>query len=224
MKKIIVVDDHPLIREGLRVIIEQKEGHTVAGEAGNAAETMRILEETTPDLMIIDVELGYGLNGIELVKKISRKYPLIRIIVMSMDDGTLYAERALRAGARGFISKANVADDIFNAIEIINQSKIYLSRDVCDNIAGNHFRSYFKPHVSVDMDGLSDRELEVFRLIGRGYKRHEIAERLDISINTFEGYRRKIRKKMSLNTSSELVKAAIKHEAERFHIQPASEI
>ncbi len=223
MEKIVIVDDHPVIINGLRVILEESGRYTVTGEALNAEEAMMILNKVSADLMIIDVELGCGLNGIELVKKICKDYPEIRMLVMSMDDGALYAERALKAGAKGFISKVNVADDIFTAIETVKKGQIYLSSEVCNIIAGNYFRNYINPVVDNDMASLTDRELEVFQLIGRGYKRMEIAERLNISVSTFEAHRRKIRKKMSIETSSELIKTAIKHEAERFHIQPLSE-
>jgi DNA-binding NarL/FixJ family response regulator len=147
-------------------------------------------------------------------------FPDVKILVMSMDDGSLYAERAIRSGARGFISKVDLMDSIFKALETIKRGDIYLSSEVCSMIACNHFRDYIKPLNGRDVVGLTDRELEVFQLIGRGYKREEIAEKLKISVSTLEVHRRKIRRKLNIPDASALTKAAIQHESERFNIYP----
>ncbi|HOP64321.1 MAG TPA: response regulator transcription factor [Spirochaetota bacterium] len=220
MEKVFIVDDHPVIISGLRALLEEKGGYRVTGEAGSISEAMESLCIDIPDYIIVDVELCSGINGIELVRIVRKSFPQVRIIVMSMDDGALYAERAIKAGARGFVSKADLADTIFNAIETVRSGEIYLSIEVCNIIAENHFRSYFQPSAGSDIANLTDREFEVFQLIGRGYKRDEIAERLKISANTVDVYRRKIRLKLSIPSTSGLTRFAIKHAAEIFNIQP----
>jgi len=220
MEKIVIVDDHPVVLKGLRLILEQHEEFYVTGEALNIDDTMRILSKELPDILIVDVELGCVLSGIELVRMVRESFPAVKILVMSMDDGFLYAGRAVRAGASGFISKIDVAENIITALEKIRSGEIYLGSDVCSMIAYTHFRESLRPEFSEDMSGLTDRELEVFQLIGRGYKRYEIAEKLNISVSTLEVHRRKIRMKLNIPDASALTKAAIQHEAERFNIEP----
>ncbi|HOP31506.1 MAG TPA: response regulator transcription factor [Spirochaetota bacterium] len=220
MDKIIIVDDHPVVINGLRSIFMVQGGYSVTGEATNADDAINLLCEELPDILLVDIELGCGINGIELVRRVREAFPCVKILVMSLDDGSLYAERAIRAGARGFISKVDLMDSIFTALETIKQGEIYLSSEICSIIACNHFRDYIKPLNGRDVVGLTDRELEVFQLIGRGYKRDEIAEKLNISVSTLEVHRRKIRIKMNIPDASALTKAAIQHEAERFNIEP----
>lgn len=220
MGKVIIVDDHPVVINGLRSILEDVGKYTVTGEAVNIKDAMKLLRSEIPDVMIIDVELGNGMSGIELVKRVREHFPGVRMLVMSMDDGAIYAERAIRAGARGFISKADTLDNIITAIDTVSNGEMYLSVDLCSIIVGSHFRNYFPSSPEPDIVSLTDRELEVFQLAGRGYKRGEIAEKLQISVSTVEVHRRNIKKKMSISTSSELAKIAIKHAAERFKIQP----
>ncbi len=220
MKRVVIVDDHPVVARGLRAIFEENGKYVITGVAVNMDDAMVLLHKDPPDILLADVELGCGLSGIDLVRNASETFPGIRIIVMSMDDGSLYAERAIKAGAMGFISKVDLADSVFTAIETVINGKIYLSREVCDIIACNHFRNFIKSAPATDIANLSVRELEVFQLIGRGYRRDEIADKLDISINTFEVHRRKIRMKLHVGNASELTKIAIQHAAERFNIQP----
>ncbi len=220
MEKVVIVDDHPVVLKSLRSIFMGQGGYVVTGEAVNIVDAMIILREDLPDILVVDVELGCGLSGIELVRRVREGFPVIKILVMSLDDGSLYAERAIRAGARGFISKIDVMDNIFTALETIKQGGIYLSSEVCSIIACNHFRDYIKPLKGQDVFGLTDRELEVFQLIGRGYKREEIAAKLNISVSTLEVHRRKIRIKLNIPDASALTKAAIQHEAHRFNIEP----
>lgn len=220
MDKIIIVDDHPVVISGLRSIFLEHGGYQVTGEAINADDAISLLCKELPDILLVDVELGCGINGIELVRRVREDFPDLKILVMSMDDGLFYAERAIRSGAMGFISKVDLMDSIFAALETIKRGEIYLSSEVCSMIACNHFRDYIKPLNGQDVVGLTDRELEVFQLIGRGYKREEIAEKLKISVSTLEVHRRKIRIKMNIPDASTLTKAAIQHEAERFNIEP----
>lgn len=220
MDKIIIVDDHPVVLNGLRSIFMGQGEYRVTGAAINADDAISLLCKEHPDILLVDVELGRGINGIELVRRVRESFPDVKILVMSMDDGSLYAERAIRSGARGFISKVDLMDSIFKALETIKRGDIYLSSEVCSMIACNHFRDYIKPLNGRDVVGLTDRELEVFQLIGRGYKREEIAEKLKISVSTLEVHRRKIRRKLNIPDASALTKAAIQHESERFNIYP----
>lgn len=220
MDKIIIVDDHPVVINGLRSIFMGQGEFQITGEAVNADDAMVLLRKELPDILLVDVELGCGLNGIDLVRSAREAFPGMKILVMSMDDGSLYAERAIRAGARGFISKVDLTDTLFTALDTIKRGEVYLSSEICSIIACNHFRDYIKPLNGQDVLGLTDRELEVFQLIGRGYKREEIAEKLKISVSTLEVHRRKIRLKLNVPDASTLKKAAIQHEAERFNIEP----
>jgi len=220
MDKILIVDDHPVVINGLRSILHEQGEYEVAGEAVNADEAMVLLSNELPDILLVDVELGCGLNGIDLVKRARDVFPGVKILVMSMDDGLHYAERAIRSGARGFISKVDVIDSLFTALDTIKRGEIYLSSEVCSMIASSHFRDYIRPLNGQDVMGLTDRELEVFQLLGRGYKREEIAGKLKISVSTLEAHRRKIRIKLNIPDAAGLTKAAIQHEAERFNIAP----
>ncbi len=220
MEKIVIVDDHPVVINGLRSIFMGQGGYQVTGEAVNVDDAMSLLRKELPDILLVDVELGCGLSGIDLVRRAREGFPGVKILVMSLDDGSHYAERAIRTGAMGFISKVDLIDNIFTALETIRRGEIYLSSEVCFMIASNHFRNYIKPLNGQDVAGLTDRELEVFQLIGRGYKREEIAGKLKISVSTLEAHRRKIRIKMNIPDASTLTKAAIQHEAARFNIEP----
>lgn len=206
--KILIVDDHPVVRKGLRSILEESEGIKVCGEAEEGNVALKIIKEQKPDLAIIDIQLKGNINGIELVRAIKERYPRVNTLVMSVDDGSLYAERAIRAGARGYIAKEEAAGEILKAIDAICRGKMYLSSDVSNFIAGKYIvGAPSSPELAVS--NLSDRELEIFQLIGRGYKRNEIAKKLNINVNTIESHRRKIREKLNLKDSAELTKTAV---------------
>ena len=138
MDKIIIVDDHPVVLNGLRSIFMGQGEYRVTGAAINADDAISLLCKEHPDILLVDVELGRGINGIELVRRVRESFPDVKILVMSMDDGSLYAERAIRSGARGFISKVDLMDSIFKALETIKRGDIYLSSEVCSMIACNH--------------------------------------------------------------------------------------
>lgn len=210
--KIVLVDDHPVVRKGLKSILEEDAGFTVCGEAEDANNAIKVISETEPDLVIVDIELKGNIDGIELVSAIKVRFPHIRILVMSMDDGTLYAEKSIKAGAKGYIAKAEAAENIMSAIEAVMENKIYLSSSISNKIATKHIYGS-QDTKKLDIHLLSGRELEVFQLIGKGYKRNEIAKRLNININTMESHRRKIREKLSIDNSSDLTKIAVQYAA-----------
>ena len=208
----MLVDDHPVVRKGLKSILEEDAGFTVCGEAEDANTAIKVISETEPELVIVDIELKGNIDGIELVSAIKVRFPHIKMLVMSMDDGTVYAEKSIKAGAKGYIAKAEAAENIMFAIEAVMDNKIYLSNSISNKIATKHiYGSQDNKKISIQM--LSGRELEVFQLIGKGYKRNEIAKRLNININTMESHRRKIREKLSIENSSELTKIAVQYAA-----------
>jgi len=210
--KIVLVDDHPVVRKGLKSILEEDAGFVVCGEAEDANTAIKVISETEPELVIIDIELKGNIDGIELVSAIKVRFPHIKMLVMSMDDGTLYAEKSIKAGAKGYIAKAEAAENIMSAIEAVMENRIYLSSSISNKIATKHIYGS-QDNKKIETHLLSGRELEIFQLIGKGYKRNEIAKRLNININTMESHRRKIREKLSIENSSELTKIAVQFAA-----------
>ncbi len=207
--KIVIVDDHPVVRKGIRSILEEENNFQVCGEAEEGNEALKLIRDICPDLAIVDIELKGNINGIELVKAIRERYSKTSTIVMSMDDGTIYAERAIKAGARGYIAKEEASDSIITAIKSVMGGKMYLSNEIANNIAMKHIYGNSNRRDREQIDTLSDRELEIFNLIGKGYKRGEIARKLNLNINTVESHRRKIREKLNIESSIKLTKAAV---------------
>jgi len=206
--KIVIVDDHPVVRKGLKTILEENE-YIVCGEAEDGNTAVKVVADTEPDLAIVDIELKGGVNGIELISALKTRFSRLPILVMSMDDGTLYAERSIQAGAKGYVTKAEASDNIINAIETVMSGKLFLSRSISEKIAGKHILgSVDESEVNVSL--LSPREFEIFSLLGKGYKRNEISKKLGMNINTIESHRRNIRDKLNLKDSSEITKAAVR--------------
>ncbi len=204
--KILVVDDHPAVREALSARIAQSSDLCVCGEAEDVAEAMRLFTELKPDIMITDISLKSG-DGIDLIKRIRAHDPAACILVWSMHSENFYAERALRAGARGYITKEQATQQIIEAIRHVLAGRMYLSPAMSQRLlrrtmeGGKNIRS--------PMEGLTDRELEVFRLIGLGVKTHDIADRLHVSVKTIETHRDRIKKKLTLKDGNELVRRAV---------------
>ncbi|HMO52050.1 MAG TPA: response regulator transcription factor [Kiritimatiellia bacterium] len=206
-KNILIVDDHPLVRKGIRSLLEQEHDFKIAGEAGSRSEVLEHLRRNIPDLILLDISLQ-GSDGIEVTKAIRCEFDRIPILIVSMHDETLYAERALRAGANGYIMKQEVAENVIKAIRQVLSGKIYVS----DGMRQKVLRDLTQPHAdikSTPMERLSDRELEVFRLIGEGRGTREIAESLHLSIKTIETYRAHIKEKLSIKSAAELARAAV---------------
>ncbi len=206
--KILLVDDHPVVRKGMKNILEEHSGFEICGEADEGNSALKLINETEPDLAIVDIQIKGNINGIELVKAIKERHPKCKTLVMSMDDGTIYAERALKAGAMGYIAKDEASETIVSAIETIMGGKLYLSNKISTMIASKHIFGK-TDKILFPMELLSNRELEIFQLLGKGFKRNEIAKKLNININTVESHRRKIREKLNIETSSELTKIAV---------------
>ncbi|HKJ47326.1 MAG TPA: response regulator transcription factor [Balneolales bacterium] len=203
MKKIIIVDDHPLIRKGLALTLDADPNLTVIHQASEAKEVMSVLNEKEADLIIVDISLP-GMNGLELIKHIKAIRPDIKILVVSRHDESLYAERAIRAGAQGYVMKLEASEVILKAIRTVLNGGIYVSDNINKRLLMRMVSGY-KSLSQSPLEVLSDRELEVFELTGNGLNSREIAENLQLSIKTVETYRARIKDKLSLNSATELV-------------------
>jgi DNA-binding NarL/FixJ family response regulator len=205
--RVLIVDDHPVVRHGLEQLIASEPGLEVCGGAAGAAEALSLIEKTQPNLVVIDVSLQDG-SGIDLIKDIKARYKHIRMLVSSMHDEMLFAERCLRAGAMGYINKQEATEKIVDAIRQILEGRIYLSSRAADRLLQYMVDIDQEPSKS-PFERLSDRELEVFTLIGEGLSTRQIAERLKLSVKTIETHRDSIKRKLNLESSVELTRSAV---------------
>lgn len=205
--KILIVDDHPLVRNGLHQLIEREPDLVVCGEAGGTEQAMSLIRQNVPDLAIIDISMPDG-NGLQLIPRIHAIDPSILILVSSMHDETLLAERSLKAGAMGYINKAEAAEKVVLAIRRIIDGHIWLSPLMKQQLLpdGGARKSATD---NASLDCLSNRELEVFDLIGRGMRTGEIADKLHLSVKTIETHRANIKTKLNLGSSGELSRRAM---------------
>ena len=215
--RIFLVDDHPLVRHGMRQLVEGEPDLTVCGEADSIQHTLNMLNTIVPDLIIIDLSLPDG-NGLELIKHVHARFPLLSILVSSMHDESMFAERALKLGAKGYISKSADGDEMLLAIKRILSGKLYISQKLSEQLAQNDTHSENSDELS-PVNLLSNRELEVFELIGRGLATGEIASNLNLSIKTIETHRANIKKKLGLVNAGELTRRAIQWSLESNHLQ-----
>lgn len=220
-RHILVVDDHPLVRKGVRALLASEPDLAVAAEAANRGETLDILRREKIDLVILDISLE-GSDGIEITKAIRAEFGPLPILIVSMHDETLYAERALRAGANGYIMKDELADNIAKTLRQVLEGKIYVSDNVRQKVLRD-LTDHRTPVQSSPIERLSDRELEVFRRIGEGLGTREIAQQLHLSIKTIETYRAHIKEKLSLATASELTRSAVSWVENELRGRPAHE-
>jgi DNA-binding NarL/FixJ family response regulator len=206
-KTVFVVDDHPLLRQGLALLINREPDLAVCGEAEEAHGAMKAISTTNPDILIADISLN-GPDGLELLKNLRTSHPYLPVLVLSMHDETIYAERALRARANGYIMKQEATEKVLIAIRRILKGEIYLSERMANKLL-HQYVSGAAMDMSSRLASLSDRELEVFRLIGEGRSTRQIAEKLRLSIKTVETYQAHIKDKLSLHSGRELVQHAI---------------
>ena len=206
--KIMLVDDHPVMREGLAQLINHEPDLSICGQYEDAAKAFAAIPTLSPDLAVIDLSLK-GSSGLELVKNSRTSYPKVRILVLSMHDEFLYAERVLRAGAAGYIMKQEATEKILCAIRQVLGGGIYLSEKMGSKLMHQLIGGKAKEGGS-SLERLSDRELEVFGLIGRGKGTRQIAEHLHLSVKTIESHRAHIKEKLNLNDANELVHTAIR--------------
>ena len=206
--KIILVDDHPVLREGLAKLINHEAGLSICGQYEDAARAFAAIPTLQPDLAIIDLSLK-GSSGLELIKNSRASYPKLIILVLSMYDESLYAERSLRAGAAGYIMKQEASEKILSAIRQVLQGGIYLSEKMSSKLM-HQLVGGKSQEAGSSMERLSDRELEIFGLIGQGMGTRKIAEQLHLSVKTVESHRSHIKEKLNLKDANELVHTAIR--------------
>jgi DNA-binding NarL/FixJ family response regulator len=203
---ILLVDDHPLFRKGMIQLLGQEPDIEVSAEADSSLSALNAIRRQKFDLAIVDVGLGGGANGIELTKMIKAEQPELPMLVVSMHDEVLYAERALRAGARGYVMKREALDSILNAVRSVLAGEIYVSPSMSKRMLYNHIQG--RGETSSPVERLTDRELEVFQLIGEGCDMHEIARQLHLSKKTVEAHRANIKEKLSVSSAREVVRQA----------------
>jgi DNA-binding NarL/FixJ family response regulator len=208
--RVFIIDDHPLVREGLANLINQQDDLVVCGQAEDAAQALAGLGVTRADLALIDISLKTA-SGLELVKDVGVHFPLVAVIVLSMHDELLYAERALRAGARGYVMKRETTKDVLTAIRQVLGGDVYVSERVVSAMA-RRLGSSRKPAAASPVEQLSDRELEIFRLLGQGLSTSQIANDLHLSLKTVQAYCARAKEKFGVNSLSELLRAAIRWE------------
>ena len=204
--RILVVDDHPLVRQGLAQFINQESDMHVYAEASDGYEALDIIEKTDPDVVIVDIEMK-GLNGMDLVRNMKNQYPEVPVLMLSMHDEGLYAKRALNAGARGYLMKEEDPEKVVNAIRAIRKGDISVS-DNAQAIIMRQIVGHTRKESGSIVDLLSDRELEVFKKIGEGYRTRHIAENLHLSPKTVESYKARLKNKLGLKDAAELARHA----------------
>ncbi len=206
--QVLIVDDHPVVRDGLSTIINHELDMTVCGEADDACQALKATAVLKPDIVIVDISLKSS-DGIDLTKSLKAAYPQVYVIVLSVHDESMYAERALLAGAQAYLMKDTVTNNIIKAIRTVLSGEIYVS----DAISRKFLHTIAQDKAGITktpIENLSDREFEVFRLIGEGYKASRIAEILYLSPKTVETYRARIKDKLNLRNAAELLRYAIK--------------
>ncbi len=206
--KILLVDDHPLVREWLANLINQELSLTVCGQTGSAREALQLVATTQPALVIVDLSLEHG-SGLELIKDIKAAQPDVATLVLSVHDETFYAERAMRAGAHGYIMKREATSKVLDAIKAILDGKTYFSPAV-NTLLAQKLASGVAPMAQSPVADLSDRELEVFELLGRGCNTRQISDQLNLSSKTVQVYCARIKEKLNLANINELIAQAVR--------------
>lgn len=204
--RIMLVDDHPLVRRGLAALISDEHNLEICGQADSAEAALGMIAESKPDLIVVDVSLP-GINGVDLIKRIRSRDAKVRILVSSMHDESLFAERCLRAGANGYINKESATTEVLKAVAKVLDGQLYLSAEMTSRmlhgvIGGNTGNQS-------SLETLTDRELEVFALIGKGLPTRDIADRLHLSVKTIETHRDHVRAKLGISNSTELMRHAV---------------
>ena len=207
-RRVLIVDDHPIVRQGLRRMIDLEPDLTVCGEAQGEREARAAIRDLEPDVAIVDISLGQG-DGLELVRNVHAQHPALPMLVLSMHDELIYAERLLGAGARGYIMKQAASEQLLIALRKVLDGEIYMSEAV-SAIVGQGRPGSSASAVGTDPIGrLSNRELQVLNLIGRGQSSREAAEALGLSVKTVETHRQSLKRKLNLATNAQLVQYAI---------------
>jgi DNA-binding NarL/FixJ family response regulator len=205
--RVLLVDDHPIVRQGLALLIDRESDLSVCGEAEGAHTAFHAITTLRPDIVVLDISLS-GPDGLDVLKEIRTRSASLPVLILSMHEESIYAERAMRAGANGYIMKQEATEKVLVAIRRILQGEVYLS----DRLTNSLLRQYAGGNVPIKSSplvNLTDRELEVFRLIGEGHGTRQIADELHVSVKTIESYQAHIKDKLSLRNSRELLQHAI---------------
>ena len=208
--RVLLVDDHPVVRQGLTLLINREPDLEVCGEAERAPDAWDAIHKLKPDIVILDLSLD-GPDGLDLLKNIRAEDAALPVLILSMHDESLYAERVLRAGAQGYITKQEATERVLVALRRILQGGIYLSDRMSSRLLNQFFRPGTRPNgqPASSVESLSDRELEIFRLIGAGHTTRQIAQELNLSVKTVEAHQAHIKDKLSLKNARELLQHAL---------------
>jgi DNA-binding NarL/FixJ family response regulator len=206
-RKVLIVDDHPIVQEGLTDLINKEKDIVVCGSAKDIPQAIKAIKNLEPDVVTVDISLGDE-SGLELIKDISADFPDLPILALSMHRESFYAERAIRAGAKGYITKQEATKKVIKAIREVLNSRLYLSENMKEKLLYSLVGDSGSHAGTSPIDRLTDRELEVFSLLGQGRGTRQIAEQLYISVKTVETYRSRIKEKLNLNSGSELLQYA----------------
>lgn len=207
-RKIFLVDDHPLVCEGLTILINRQKDMEVCGEASGAPEALQAIEKTRPDAALIDLTLASG-SGLELIKDLKAVCPQMAIVVLSMHDESTYAERALRAGARGYVMKREATKKVIVALQTVLEGELFVSEVFAKAMTEKLVEKRSLPADSIVAE-LSDRELQVFELLGQGMETRQIAEKLIIGMKTVQTYCGRMKEKLKVNSLNELMREAVR--------------
>ncbi len=205
--EVFLVDDHPAIREALAAAINSKISMQVVGESATADKALYFLSHHSPDIVVVDISLEDA-HGLDLIRDIRSQHPDVRVVVFSMHDESVYAERAIRAGASGYVMKVEPPRTVVDAIQTVSEGEVYLSQRITSRILGKVIRQEDYLEGS-DVERLTDRELTVFEMLGEGLSVREIADQLELSRKTIETYRRRAKEKLDFETVAELLQYAV---------------
>ncbi len=208
-KRVVIIDDHPIVRQGFAQLINREDDLETVGEAEDSFTAIQLIDELDPDLALVDLSLKES-NGLELIKNLSAGYEGLKMLVISLHDEKVYAERALRAGAKGYVMKSEATKNVMTAIRSVLRGEIYLS----DTMRGRIIERFTGGESAEEAptDVLSDREFEVFQLIGKGIQTSKIAGQLNLSVKTIETYKSHIKTKLGLSSGTELMQRAVEWE------------
>jgi DNA-binding NarL/FixJ family response regulator len=221
--KVFIVDDHPIVREGLAQMIHREPDLAVCGEAEDAQTALQMIHSLKPDIVIVDISL-HGPDGLDLLKSVRAKDPRLPVLILSMHDESIYAERSLRAGANGYIMKQEATENVLVALRRILNREVYVSPPIANKMLQRFVSARTAQGKHSTVDGLSDRELEVLRLIGEGHSTRQIANALHLSVKTVESYQAHLKEKLALKNSRELVQYAVQWAINAKSAPPAAEI
>ena len=209
--KVLLVDDHPLVRAGLANLIHQQPDLEVCGEAASEPQALQLIASVQPDIAVVDISLENG-SGLELIKSVKAMHPSVAMLALSMHDESLYAERALRAGARGYLMKREAAKKVIHGIRAVLAGQLFVSEKIAALMAERFVEG--RTATASPVEQLSDRELEVFQLMGRGFGTRQIADHLHVGFKTVQAYCARIKEKLQLANATELLRAAMQWNAD----------